>query len=129
MRIFNTVGDVVTTRGVVKRMWREEGEGLLELEMRTEMSRGVSVGPGPVIVAEPEWLDVGFGEGVVSVSVGSGAGHDAVASVAIATAGPSGESAPVPAVLVDGRWTVSATGADRAMVRIDGRWVGRWFVR
>ncbi len=85
--------------------------------------------PGPVIVAEPEWLDVGFGEGVVSVSVGSGAGHDAVASVAIATAGPSGESAPVPAVLVDGRWTVSATGADRAMVRIDGRWVGRWFVR
>ena len=53
MRIFNTVGDVVTTRGVVKRMWREEGEGLLELEMRTEMSRGVSVGPGPVIVALP----------------------------------------------------------------------------
>ncbi len=53
MRVFNTVGDVVTTRGVVKRAWREEGEGLLELELRTEMSRGVSVGPGPVIVALP----------------------------------------------------------------------------
>jgi hypothetical protein len=53
MRIFNTVGDTATTRGVVKRMWREGGEGVLELEMRTEMSRGVSVGPGPVIVTLP----------------------------------------------------------------------------
>ena len=53
MRIFNTVGDTVTTKGVVTRAWREAGEGLLELEMRTEMSRGVSVGPGPVIVSLP----------------------------------------------------------------------------
>ncbi len=53
MRIFSTVGDTVTTSGVVTRAWRESGEGLLELEMRTEMSRGVSVGPGPVIVSLP----------------------------------------------------------------------------
>ena len=53
MRIFNTVGDTVTTGGVVARAWREAGEGLLELEMRTEMSGGVSVGPGPVIVSLP----------------------------------------------------------------------------
>jgi acyl dehydratase len=53
MRIFNTVGETVTTRGVVRRMWRENGESLLELEMRTEMTRGVSVGPGPVIVTLP----------------------------------------------------------------------------
>ncbi len=53
MRIFNTVGEAATTRGSVKRMWHENGEHLLELEMRTEISRGVSVGPGPVIVTLP----------------------------------------------------------------------------
>lgn len=53
MRIFNTVGETVTTSGVVRRAWREGGEGLLELEMRTEMSRGISVGPGPVVVSLP----------------------------------------------------------------------------
>jgi acyl dehydratase len=53
MRVFNTVGETVVTRGVVKRIWEEEGEHLVELEMRSEISRGVSVGPGPVVVSLP----------------------------------------------------------------------------
>ncbi|MDA0256503.1 MAG: MaoC family dehydratase N-terminal domain-containing protein [Chloroflexi bacterium] len=53
MRIFNPVGETVTTRGVVRRCWREGDTGLVELEMRSEISRGVSVGPGPVVVSLP----------------------------------------------------------------------------
>ena len=54
MRIFNPVGETVTTRGVVQRCWREGAEGLVELEMRSEITRGVSVGPGPVVVSLPQ---------------------------------------------------------------------------
>ena len=53
MRIFNVVGESVTTRGEVKRKWVEDGEHLVELEIRSEMSQGVSVGPGPVVVSLP----------------------------------------------------------------------------
>ena len=53
MRIFNTVGETVTTSGVVRRCWREGGEGLVQLELQSEISRGVSVGPGPVVVSLP----------------------------------------------------------------------------
>lgn len=53
MNIFNTVGESVITSGSVKRKWIEGGEHLLELEMRSEHSRGVSVGPAPVIVTLP----------------------------------------------------------------------------
>lgn len=50
---FNTAGDSVVTLGVVKRKWQENGENLVDLEMRSENSRGVSVGPGPVVVTLP----------------------------------------------------------------------------
>lgn len=53
MRIFNPVGETVTTRGVVRRCWRDGDAGLVELEMRSEITRGVSVGPGPVVVSLP----------------------------------------------------------------------------
>ena len=53
MRIFNPVGETVTTRGVVRRCWRDGDEGLVELEMRSEITRGISVGPGPVVVSLP----------------------------------------------------------------------------
>ena len=53
MRIFNTVGETVVTRGQVRRLWQEDGEHLVELEMRSEISRGISVGPGPVVVSLP----------------------------------------------------------------------------
>ena len=53
MRVFNTVGETVVTRGVVHRVWEEDGEHLVELEMRSDISRGVSVGPGPVVVSLP----------------------------------------------------------------------------
>jgi hypothetical protein len=53
MKIFNTVGDSVITKGTVKKKWQEGGENLVELEVWSENSKGVSVGPGPVLVALP----------------------------------------------------------------------------
>jgi acyl dehydratase len=53
MKIFNTVGDTVVVRGRVKRKWREGPDALVELEMWSENSKGVSVGPGSMIVTLP----------------------------------------------------------------------------
>ena len=53
LRIFNTVGESVACKGTVKRKWQEKGENLVELEMWSEHSRGVSSGPGPVLVTLP----------------------------------------------------------------------------
>ena len=53
MRVFNTVGESPVTSGEVKRKWHEDGEHLVALELRTEHSQGISVGPGPVIVSLP----------------------------------------------------------------------------
>lgn len=53
MKIFNTVGDTVTARGKVTRLWLEGGDGLAELELWCENSKGVTVGPGTVIVTLP----------------------------------------------------------------------------
>ena len=53
MNIFNTVGENMVTSGVVKRKYQEGGENLLELEIKTEHSKGTSVGPAPVVVRLP----------------------------------------------------------------------------
>ncbi|MBI2316005.1 MAG: acyl dehydratase [Betaproteobacteria bacterium] len=53
MKIFNTVGETVVTRGRVKRRWLEGATGMLELEIWCETSKGVSVGPGTVTVTLP----------------------------------------------------------------------------
>lgn len=48
MRAFNTAGDTVVVTSFVKRKWREEGFGFVELEMQSCNSCGLSVGPGAV---------------------------------------------------------------------------------
>ena len=53
MRVFNAVGESVVTKGTVKRKWQENDENLVELEIWCEHSKGVSVGPGPVLVTLP----------------------------------------------------------------------------
>jgi hypothetical protein len=53
MRIFNTVGEAVRTDGQVKRKWQEDGVSFVEVEMVSTHSRGVSIGPGPVVVTLP----------------------------------------------------------------------------
>lgn len=53
MKIFNTVGDTVVVNGKVRRKWREGKDALLEIEMRSENSKGVSVGPGSMVVTLP----------------------------------------------------------------------------
>lgn len=53
MKIFNTVGDTVVVNGKVKRKWREGKDALVEIEMWSENSKGVSVGPGSMIVTLP----------------------------------------------------------------------------
>ncbi len=53
MRIFNIVGDPVVVRGTVKRKWQDKGKNYVELEMWSENSKGISVGPGPVVGTLP----------------------------------------------------------------------------
>ena len=53
MRVFNPVGESVITKGTVKRKWQEGGQNLVELEIWSEHSKGISVGPGPVVVTLP----------------------------------------------------------------------------
>jgi acyl dehydratase len=53
MRRFNTVGQTVVVSGSVKRTWREEGEGLVELELQSAVAGEVTVGPGTVTLALP----------------------------------------------------------------------------
>ena len=53
MRIFNVIGETAVTKGVVKRKWQDAGQNLVELELWTEISKGTSVGPGPVVVTLP----------------------------------------------------------------------------
>jgi acyl dehydratase len=53
MRSFNLVGDTVTVKGVVRRKWRDGDVGLCTVEVWSENSDGVSVGPGTVTVSLP----------------------------------------------------------------------------
>lgn len=53
MKIFNTVGDTVTVKGRVSAKSMEEGVGVVEIELWSENSGGVSVGPGAMIVTLP----------------------------------------------------------------------------
>jgi acyl dehydratase len=53
MRSFNTVGDLVAVHGTVSRTWTEAEQGLVELRLWSENSRGVSVGPGTVTATMP----------------------------------------------------------------------------
>jgi len=53
MGSFNTVGDTVTVRGRVARLWKEGGVGFAELRMWSSNRHGVSVGPGSVVVTLP----------------------------------------------------------------------------
>ncbi|HZU77273.1 MAG TPA: MaoC family dehydratase N-terminal domain-containing protein [Dehalococcoidia bacterium] len=53
MNIFNTVGETVVTRGTVQRKWQEAGQNFVELQIYCQHSKGISVGPGPVIVTLP----------------------------------------------------------------------------
>ena len=53
IRVFNLVGEAVVTKGTVKKKWQEGGENLVELEIWSEHSQGISVGPGPVLVTLP----------------------------------------------------------------------------
>lgn len=54
MKIFNTVGDTVVTKGIVRRKWQEGDEALIDIEIWSENSKGVSVGPGNMIVSLPK---------------------------------------------------------------------------
>lgn len=53
MKVFNTVDDTVVTKGVVKSKWQEDEENLVALEIWSENSQGISVGPGEVVVTLP----------------------------------------------------------------------------
>jgi hypothetical protein len=58
MKIFNTVGETVITKGRVKRKWQERREALVDLEIWSENSKGISVGPGIVVITLPRRIQV-----------------------------------------------------------------------
>jgi acyl dehydratase len=53
MKVFNTVGETVITKGMVKNKWQEGSMSLVELEIWSENSKGITVGPGTVLVTLP----------------------------------------------------------------------------
>ena len=53
MKVFNTVGETVITKGLVKNKWQEGSKSLVELEIWSENSKGITVGPGTVLVTLP----------------------------------------------------------------------------
>ncbi|WP_026692033.1 acyl dehydratase [Peribacillus kribbensis] len=54
MKVFNTVGETVVTKGFVKKKWQENNESLVELQIWSENSRSVTVGPGQIIITLPK---------------------------------------------------------------------------
>lgn len=54
MNTFNIAGDTVITNGVVKQKWEEDSVFFLEIEMWSENSKGISVGPGTIVVTLPK---------------------------------------------------------------------------
>ncbi len=61
MRTFNTVGDTVVVTGRIIRKWRQEGRGMLEIELRSDNSRGLSVGPGFILASLPLGREIAGG--------------------------------------------------------------------
>src|SRR5699024_1438241 len=53
MSSFNTGGDTVVTKGRGQDKWQENGEYVLDLEVWSENTTGVSVGPGTMVVTIP----------------------------------------------------------------------------
>jgi acyl dehydratase len=50
---FNTVGDTVIVTGSVAKKWREDGRGMLRIDLCSENSQGLSAGPGYMIASLP----------------------------------------------------------------------------
>jgi acyl dehydratase len=53
MRSFNFVGQTVTVGGKVARKWRDDGDGLVELEVWADNGSGITIGPSTVTVTLP----------------------------------------------------------------------------
>lgn len=53
IKSFNIAGDTVIVKGLVKRKWQQGEDFFVELEMWSENSNGISIGPGEVIVTLP----------------------------------------------------------------------------
>jgi acyl dehydratase len=53
MRIFNTVGDTVVVKAKVHKKWREGAVGFVEIDIWSENSQGISVGPGRILATLP----------------------------------------------------------------------------
>jgi acyl dehydratase len=53
MRAFNPVGETVTVHGRVERTWLQDGAGLAHIELWSQTSTEITVGPGAALVALP----------------------------------------------------------------------------
>lgn len=54
MKVFNTAGETVITKGVIKNKWKDDNEHLIEIEVWCENTNGVkTVGPGSIVASLP----------------------------------------------------------------------------
>lgn len=53
MGSFNVVGETVVVSGKVKRKWQEDQEYFIEIELKSETSAGITVGPGSIVATLP----------------------------------------------------------------------------
>jgi hypothetical protein len=83
--------------------------------------------PGPVTVTEPDWITVEAGSTALRLQIHAPWLVGAVnVTVAVDRGGAIDEFAASQAP--DGSWVVAgAADADRVMLRINGRWVARWW--
>lgn len=104
-------------------------EGLLRFPSGAVVSYDCEGGAGPVVVVEPDWVEVSTQEGRVVVRIVEADWLPSDASLSLVTG--DGQGVVVEALRLGQTpesWTFElAEGHRRAMVRVGDVWVGRWF--
>lgn len=104
-------------------------EGLLRFPSGAVVSYDCEGGAGPVVVEEPDWVEVSKQEGRVVVRVTGAAWWPPEPSLSLVTRDERGvvvEAARLSQTAES--WTFElAAGHTHAMMRLGGVWVGRWF--
>jgi hypothetical protein len=104
------------------------GRGVIEFPSGARVPFDCRGTPGPILVEEPDWIDVSGSSDAVVVTLDA-MWLTAQPVVTLAVEGP--DFATFEAVAShdgDGRWSAEVpAGTRRVMIRLDGRWVARWW--
>jgi hypothetical protein len=103
------------------------GRGWLRFPSGAEVAFDCGGEPGPIVVEEPDWIAVATVDGELVIDLDATWLADTPEVVAALDRGGD-EVEEVEARPFDGHWVVAdAAGVERAMIRVDGRWVARWW--